>query len=218
MVLGVISSLFLAYLFFDISTEIIEKDTIIIDRAISYFIYGLRTPPLTQIMIFITNFGAQYTLVGLAFVVVFLFWKHRRQYALFFLIVSAMGLFINISLKELFHRPRPSMSPLINASSFSFPSGHAMNSFVFFATLCFYFYHFTKNKKASVIVAIFSLFLILLIGFSRVYLGVHYPTDILAGYCIGFWWFITAILIEKSVTFSRVYRQFVDSKNSSNLK
>jgi membrane-associated phospholipid phosphatase len=205
--MGVISSVSLAVLFVSLTTEIFEMDTQFIDTTVSRLIYSLRTPPLTAFMLFITDLGADYILVGLVAIIIFLIWKRHRKEALLFLIITAMGVFINSTLKILIQRPRPLISPMISASSYSFPSGHAMNSFVFYAFLSFYIFHFTRRKLLSSIVSILCAVLILLIGFSRIYLGVHYPSDILAGYLVGFWWFVTALAIEKTITFLKLFRE-----------
>jgi membrane-associated phospholipid phosphatase len=205
--MGVVSSVSLAVLFVSLTTEIFETDTQFLDITVSRFVYALRTPSLTGIMLFITNLGANYILVAMVAIIIFLIWRRHRKEALLFLIITAMGVFINSALKILIHRPRPLISPLISASSYSFPSGHAMNSFVFYAALSFYIFHFTRQKLFSMAISILCGALILLIGFSRVYLGVHYPSDVIAGYLVGLWWFVTALAIDKTITFFKLFRE-----------
>lgn len=110
-------------------------------------------------------------------------------------------------LKQIIQRPRPDIMPSVVETSYSFPSGHAMNSSVFYLTIAFYTYHFTRKKKLSLVVTGGAIVLLLLIGFSRVYLGVHYPSDVVAGYVVGVWWLTTAILISKSVSFVKHFRE-----------
>lgn len=203
---GVISSLVMAVLFFKIFQEILEQDTLYLDREIANFIYVWRTPWLTQVMILITNLGAEYMIAIAIIIVIFFVWKKHKREALTFTIILIMGAIINLSLKQLIHRPRPVIAPLIVESSSSFPSGHAMNAAVFYLSVSFYFYHFTRKKKLSSAVTVVSIILILLIGFSRIYLGVHYPSDVVAGYVVGTWWLVLAILISKSVSWFKIFK------------
>lgn len=194
-------------IFIKLSTEVLEKELAQLDNGIIAWVYNLRNPRLTEIMKNMTNLGAWPILAMTAVIIVFLVWKKHQKEAVLFLTVLVMGLAINMSLKVLIQRPRPNLAPLIVESSYSYPSGHAMNSFVFYGMIAFYVYRFTRNKRASLVIGTVCAMLVLMIGFSRVYLGVHYPTDVLAGYIAGGAWFVTAILIEKSETWlvRRIY-------------
>jgi undecaprenyl-diphosphatase len=110
---------------------------------------------------------------------------------------------INAALKNLFERPRPSMSdPLATAGGFSFPSGHAMASTALLATLALVV---TRGRPAQTRLAAFGMAAALVgaIGLSRVYLGVHYPTDVAAGWSAGLAWASVSVLLLSLV---RVYR------------
>ena len=205
--IGVISSISLSVIFVHLSTEILETDTQFIDTSISNIVYSFRTPALTAIMTFISDLGADYMLIIMVIIIIIMIWKKHRQEAFLFIIITFMGVLINSTQKLFFQRPRPMIDPLIVESSYSFPSGHAMNSFVFFAVLSFYIYHFTRRKLFSIILSLVCLFIVLLIGFSRIYLGVHYPSDIIAGYLVGFWWFIISLVIEKTFTFLKLFQK-----------
>lgn len=206
-IIGAISSVVFGLIFVKIADEVLEADTHFLDIIISQFIYTLRSPTLTKIMIIITDFGAGYALAALMIFVLFLIWRHHKKEAIIFIIISTMGILINFGLKNITQRPRPVLAPLITETSYSFPSGHAMNSFVFYASLSFYFYHFTRKKTLSLIFTLCSIILVLLIGFSRVYLGVHYPSDIIGGYFIGLWWLATAFFIEKTFVFFKLFKE-----------
>ena len=205
--ISVAVSLLLAFGFAKIATEVLDKDIQVVDIFLSQIIYSLRTPFLTKIMIFITNFGAGYTIVALLLFVLFLIFRHHQKEAIIFIILMIMGIGINLGLKSNISRPRPAIAPLISENTYSFPSAHAMNSFVFYFALCFYIYHFTGNKKISFIFVLVAILLVLMIGFSRVYLGVHYPSDVLAGYLIGFFWLTVIYVIEKTLQFYNLYTQ-----------
>ncbi len=201
MLLGIFLSIGSIVLFIKLSREVFSEPAFAYDQIISQIIYSFRNPLLTKIMLLITNLGGGYILIPATIIIIFLIVRKHKEEAFLFSIILLMGCILNISLKSILQRPRPGIAPLINATSYSFPSGHAMNSFVFYTTVSFYFFRFTRKKKLSIYISFASLLIIILIGFSRVYLGVHYPTDILAGYSAGFAWFATAIFMEKTIFF-----------------
>jgi len=203
---GILTSLASGLFFFILTSKLSSSNLQFFDNSLSQLVYSLRTPLVTRFMVFSTNLGSSYTLIFMALFTILLSYRHHRREAYLFILVILMGFVINFVLKNIIERPRPDISPLINESTYSFPSGHAMNSFVFYVTLSFYIYHFTRRKILSLIITLISLVTILLIGFSRVYLGIHYPSDILAGYTVGFWWFVTALVIEKTLDFYQLFR------------
>lgn len=198
-----ISLSLLSLLFFALITQnVLQQQTVTIDTTLSHAIYTLRTPSLTEAMIIISLLGADILVLGAGIVTILLAWKKHKSEAVLFLAVLAIGLFLNIFLKMVFQRPRPEFDPILDlSSSYSFPSGHAMNSFIFYSVLAYFVYHFTRRMALCVIAITTAIVLILLIGFSRVYLGVHYPSDVLAGFIAGFFVFITAVVLEKSFAF-----------------
>jgi undecaprenyl-diphosphatase len=120
--------------------------------------------------------------------------RHKKESV--FLVASViLGVILNNLLKTLFARIRPDISPLMDLHSYSYPSGHAMNAFIFYGLLAYYLIVFTKRKTLEVITAVVSIVTILLVGISRVYLGVHYPTDVIAGYIAGMCVVVTAIIV-----------------------
>lgn len=158
--------------------------------------YTIRTPFLTDFMFVITLFGADLTIIFGTIATYFFKRAERKREAMIFGTAGLIGFILSITLKLLFARPRPEISMLVPMDSFSYPSGHSMNGFIFYGLLAYYLIAFTKRELLEVIVAVISVTMILLIGASRIYLGVHYPTDVLAGYVAGLCVVVAAIYIN----------------------
>lgn len=198
-VIGIVLSLASLVLFAIITRDVLQLQTLQLDTSLSQAVYTLRTPLLTHVMIIVSFLGADFIVLGAGIVTVLLAWKKHKHEAILLLTILATGLFVNIILKTLLQRTRPEFDPILDlSSSYSFPSGHAMNSFIFYSLMAYFVYHFTHNTFLSITAATVSIIIILFVGFSRVYLGVHYPSDVLAGYIAGFFVFITAIVIQQS--------------------
>lgn len=213
-ILGIFLSISSLYLFIKLAKDVFESEFYFLDKLILQFLSTIRSPLLTEIMLLITFLGGPFLLMGAAFlVIVFTYKKHMKECLLFILTLS-MGIITNIILKNLFERDRPTLSPLQSLTDYSFPSGHAMNSFIFYTLLAYFIYHLTRKKKLSFVISAFSLLLIMLIGFSRIYLGVHYPTDVLGGYLAGFFIFITMLAMKRTLKLFRLYKSH---KNAAKL-
>lgn len=199
-------------IFFKLAREIAEKDVISFDSTITNFIYLLRTPLLTTVMNWITFFGGEYFLdVAILISIIFLFKKHKLDALIFtFILILSVGL--NFYLKEFFHRARPDFLPLAFEKTYSFPSGHAMNSFVFFTSISYFIFRKMKNRKLGAFLIILSVLLIFLIGVSRIYMGVHYPSDVIAGFAAGLLCFVIVLLFEKTILFLRLFKKFESEK------
>lgn len=102
-------------------------------------------------------------------------------------------------LKLLFNRPRPLVPLLEPAHGLSFPSGHAMTSITFFGLFIYLTVRHVKNAFLKVLLVVVLLSFIVIIGYSRVYLRVHYPSDVLAGYCMGTIWLISCLWLLKKI-------------------
>jgi len=209
---GTFLSIISFLMFSKIAKDILENDQFRFDSTLINFIYSLRTPLLTKIMNFISFLGNDVIVLGAFIIIILLIRKRYRHEAILFGFIFEMGFFINLFLKFLIRRPRPDIAPLLVELSYSFPSGHSMNSFVFYVAVAYFIFRFTRNKRLSTLIFFTCLLLILSIGFSRIYLGVHYPSDVLAGYIGGAWWFVTALLIEKTIVFYKLFKSSKESK------
>lgn len=180
-----------------LSQEVWHKESFQLDTTVLLYLHRLANPLLDRVMLIITSLGnPEFVFMIIVGSAGWLLW--RRQFdEVKILIVACLGtLVLNQGMKLLFARPRPVLWPsLLHETSFGFPSGHALGSMVLYGLLA-YFYAFHRPYYAQKIY-IGTTILILLIGLSRLYLGVHFPTDIIAGYGMGWLWLITCISLLK---------------------
>lgn len=205
-VFSIFLALFALLLFFKLGDDVFQKEVFAFDNSITQSIYQYRSLFFNTIMLNITFLGSGlFLFCGSVLMILYLSVKRKKD-ALLFSTILYTGVIINLLLKEIFHRDRPHLLPLVNENSYSFPSGHAMNSFVFYTAFSYFIFRVTQNVKLSVMTSFIAILLIGIIGISRIYLGAHYPSDVLAGFIGGFFWFTTGILFEKTLLFERMYR------------
>lgn len=169
--------------------EIMNGDTIGYKFISTYLISDFVTPAAK----FITNFGGAIYLIGIA-IVLFVVIKNKK---IGIAIISNLGIItiLNQLLKRIVQRPRPEKFRIINESGYSFPSGHSMISMAFYGFLIYLIYKNVKNKYLKWSLMIILGLLIISIGISRIYLGVHYTSDVLAGFLIS----ISYLIIYTSI-------------------
>ena len=147
------------------------------------FVNSLRSNKMTMIMKFITSFGSIFVLCIILLILMLLYKNKKLIYIL--MTHTVLIIIINDFLKFLVHRPRPSGFRLITESNYSFPSGHSMISTFFYGFLIYIIYTEVKNKTLRNVLIIFMSIFIILICISRIYLGVHYLSDTLAGFLLS---------------------------------
>ncbi|MCF7835612.1 MAG: phosphatase PAP2 family protein [Candidatus Marinimicrobia bacterium] len=185
---GIALSAFFFILFLGIVQNVLSKDWIVeTDACFMNLIASLRTVTLAKFFLFFTYLGNWQFITSLsAIIAIILFLLKERRKLVFFLTGVVGGEVLYYSLKLLFHRARPdAIFSLIIKDGYSFPSGHATMSFLFYGIVAYaLFYLLKKNWQKIFLIISFSVF-IFLIGFSRIYLGVHWVSDILAGWVFG---------------------------------
>jgi undecaprenyl-diphosphatase len=196
LILG-LASCALLWIFLILAGEIAEGETQAFDVMI---LKALRSPDdlskpigpawLEGALLDLTALGGS-TVLGLVIVAVvgFLLLQTRYRTALAVAITSISGELVSTLLKQAFNRPRPSVVPhLRDVYTMSFPSGHAMESAIVYLTLGAILMRATESRLTKLYCLGMAMLLTLLVGISRVYLGVHYPTDVIGGWMIGFVW------------------------------
>jgi undecaprenyl-diphosphatase len=179
-----------------ISLFISDQKIIYFDRTIIDNVQGLETPFLTNVMKFFTFIGSAPFVIVLSIFLLFFLYKvlHHRFELILFVAAIAGSAILNGILKQFFQRVRPDFHRLIDIEGFSFPSGHAMNAFTVYGIISFLLWRHIPSRLGRGALLLISTVMILTIGISRIYLGVHYPSDIVGGYFASGFWITTAIL------------------------
>lgn len=184
------ASLFCAFGFGLIALLVSDKKIAVFDSTIISIIQGLESPAITSLMKFFTFIGAGFPSIFLSVIVLFFLYKvlhHRRELILFLWAVIGSAL-LNEALKLIFHRARPTLHRIVNANGFSFPSGHSMAAFSLYGILAFLLWRHIPSSLGRGILIICSTVMIMAIGISRIYLGVHYPSDVIGGFLASGSW------------------------------
>lgn len=193
--------------FLKIAGEILERQPIGSDTTLLKWIHSTATPAFDAFFLFITNLGnVEYILPITSFLILYLLYKKQRLNALIVTFGVGGAAAANFILKHLFHRDRPAFwHSLITETGYSFPSGHAMLSSALILCVIVILWN-TKWRIFSIII---GATIVVLIGYSRLYMGVHYPTDIIAGWSVSAAWVGIVFFITKFA--SRRYHKLQDT-------
>lgn len=197
--LGLIVAVAAILLFAWIADEVFEGDSVAIDNALREFIHGYATDLLTALMQTMSFWGSTLFLTAATLTLIVLFLARRQhRSAIIMTVVMSGAAVLNYVLKVSFQRPRPLPyfdTPL--PASFSFPSGHSLFSACFFGIIAWLIASQMRHSSAKAGVWGVAVVFILLVGLSRVYLGVHYPTDVAAGFLAALVW-VSAVITADS--------------------
>ncbi|MEO8774369.1 MAG: phosphatase PAP2 family protein [Gelidibacter sp.] len=179
-------------------TETLKSDLLAdYDHQITEYVISYRSPALTKYFVFVTHVGDVYGyaifLAALTLMSIYVFksWKYTVQ-IVFVLLLSAIS---NLMLKRFVDRARPGIEHMVSVETLSYPSGHAMSAMAFYGFLMYLFYRFKMNLFLKIGIILLLGLLIFSIGLSRIYLGVHFPSDIAGGYIAGFIWVVFCVLL-----------------------
>ncbi|MGN7165720.1 phosphatase PAP2 family protein [Paenibacillus cellulositrophicus] len=167
------------------------------DQSIIDAVQGMENEGLTRIMKGFTFLGSSLvaTLLSvIAFLFLWLVLRHRKELLMFLLSVGGSEIW-NVIIKNWMQRQRPNTHRLIEISGFSFPSGHSMAAFALYGTLTYLLWRHIPALAGRIAMIVIGVALTLLIGISRIYLGVHYPSDVFGGYLASATWLMLSIYI-----------------------
>jgi undecaprenyl-diphosphatase len=167
------------------------------DDRVATWLHARATPSVTPVMVALSLFGAPTTLTVVA-VAGSLLLLYRRRYveAAMLSAVVLGGNFLNFCLKHLIQRGRPVFEdPLFSLPTYSFPSGHAMASTVFYGLLAIYVSVSPRQRYAAPVAIGAAVLMVALVSLSRVYLGLHYPSDVMGGIAEGIAWLALSLIV-----------------------
>ncbi|MCI9598499.1 MAG: phosphatase PAP2 family protein [Firmicutes bacterium] len=176
------------------------QHTLAFDTVIRQWFYSIRSEQLTAVLKVITYMGNWQSITGLCLLLLIIP-KTRTHYGI---PVSSSAFFItllNKGVKTIFKRPRPDVSlHLIEQGGYSFTSGHSITSMVVFGLLIFLVRKYVKDRRTANMLTVLLCVPLVFIGLSRIYMGVHFPTDVLGGWCLGLAVLMIIVSIEDRLT------------------
>ena len=188
---GILLILTGAWVFAEIAGEVMARERITdIDQHLADWFHQHKNSGWTPFMIVVTHWHSQTGIVLMAAVLGFHFYRRRAHYWLASLILAVPGgLLLNVLLKYIFQRPRPSFdAPVLTLSTFSFPSGHATGAVLLYGLLAAYLVCVTRSVGARALVVLGAVLMVALVAFTRVYLGMHFVSDVLAAMAVSSAW------------------------------
>jgi undecaprenyl-diphosphatase len=190
LLMGLIVAVIGTALFVALASHVRSGSTQALDESVIRWLSAHRTSGLDVAMVEVTALGTGIVVMMIVAVAALFLALTQHKYSAILLLASTFGgLVLNEVLKRGFNRPRPTIIvPAVHAVSSSFPSGHAMSAAIVYSTVAYLAARLHKRKWARWLVMTAALSVIAMISFSRLYLGVHYPSDVLAGLVIGFAW------------------------------
>jgi len=175
-----------------------SSEGILFDLTIMKYTHNNINPMILSIMNFISYIGSERFLIPAAAIAISYWLIKRNYYISKLLLVSTLGSYsLNYILKQIFQRTRPFEYFLVEQGGLSFPSGHSMVTMTLYSTIAFLLAKKTQDKSKKRIIHTIAILMICLMGISRIYLGVHWPTDIVGGYLAGYIFYYLSVLIIK---------------------
>ncbi|MDQ4122368.1 MAG: phosphatase PAP2 family protein [Acidobacteriota bacterium] len=196
--LGLVSAIGALLFFAWLAQEVVKGGAQEFDEIIRLFVYEFASAPLTAFMNFVTFLGSTLFLsVFFVCLLIFFIRCNWKRAAALLTITMAGAVILNFVLKASFARPRP--TPFFNTplpDSYSFPSGHALFALCFYGTVAWLVTTRTGKRSLKILIWLVAVLLITLIGISRIYLSVHYLSDVMAGYAASIVWISTIMLVD----------------------
>ena len=194
--MGIVALLVASVLFALIAVTVSSKDPILQrDLQVLAWLHTHGNPAFSAFLLAVSQ---MHNLVGVGFftlLLAFVLARRRKWYWVFSLgLAMGGGMLLNLALKQLFHRDRPTWDdPLISLSSYSFPSGHTAGATLFYGFLALYVISHVKELPWRVVVVAAAVAMVALVAFARMYLGVHYPSDVLAAMSASTAWLVVSL-------------------------
>lgn len=190
LILGLVFSSICLWLFAALAKQVLANAPITaIDHELANMLHARATPLGTTVYRLVTAFGGSWIIVIAIAVGLFFLVRRHWSYLAVWVIALVGGGLLSLQMKTLFARPRPVfINPLLIEESFSFPSAHAMTSLITYGILAYFLWHEVQNRILRILIVFAAVLLVILVGISRMTLGVHYLSDVLGGFMAGGIW------------------------------
>ena len=195
-------------LFVELTQKVQGKTIDTFDNSVTDYVTSFRTPGLNSFFQFVTDLGDVYAyLVATTVATLFFFFKLKNKRFIFQLLgVLILSGLANIALKRAFDRARPTIEHLVVVKTLSYPSGHAMSAMAFYGFLIYLVFKIKMNHWLRIFLTLLFASFIFFIGLSRIYLGVHFPSDVLGGFIAGLIWVAFCVVLFNIIDLFRQRR------------
>lgn len=210
--IGVVLFIAASWLFGGIAEDVMASDPLtVIDGKVSLWLHMHATPGFTRFMLAFTNLHGPLGVSIMALAIgAYLLIRKSWYWLLAFAVVIPGGVLLNVLMKYAFHRVRPSFDdPLLTLTTYSFPSGHASASTLFYGLIAAYLIAHVTTWNKRVLIVFAALIMVTLVGLSRMYLGVHYLSDVLAGMAEGIAWLALCLTAIDTFRLRRAMRPLI---------
>ena len=181
--------------------EIVGENETAFDEKAFHFFAGFSSPGFIKVNRVITFFGASYfSMSAYIILLLILFVSGRKTDGINITIIAVSSSALMFGLKEFFHRKRPDLPLVRTLDNFSFPSGHALSSFIFCSVLVYLVWKGGLTKTWKWVLSVLLILFSVSIGISRIVLRYHYASDVIAGFCLALAWVIFSLWLEKKLT------------------
>jgi len=171
------------------------------DNKVFSFFSRISTEGVITVMKFLTFFGAPMFLVpAYLFLIAYHILRKKYRYSLHIALIAITGTILMFGLKDLTHRHRPDLPAIAGAHNYSFPSGHELSIFIFSGILIYLAWHSSFSPIYKWLITVLLFCVTITVGISRIVLRLHYPTDVLASFCLGIVWAITSLWLLRMVS------------------
>ena len=205
---SVVSFLVVLYIFAVVAHEIFLEREDELDRNVFQFLDSFATQEIIEVMRFFTFFGKpQFLIPAYLFMIILFLVLKKRNYAIEIGIIGATSTALLFGLKKFFQRERPHIPIFEHLPGYSFPSGHALLSFVFVSALIYLLWRSEMKNAWKWTISILLILFSLMVGISRIFLRVHYATDVIAGFSLGYAWVILSLWVQRRFINKRKLQQ-----------
>ena len=183
----------------EIAENIVNAEPMVrVDHWFTQLVFGARTSGMSQFFYGVTWFGSAYATVGAVVLgtAILLWQRKRRNVFILWLLVGGVAAFVQVG-KRTFVRQRPLQVAYYPETGYSFPSGHSATAMTLYGLLGYWFVRSKHGRQNRVLIGVAAVGLILVVGFSRIYLGVHFLSDVLGGYLLGICWLIVGVVLTE---------------------